>query len=39
MEGWGRFEGREVENRGKDGRVDRFEGREVENRGKDGRVG
>ena len=32
------MEGREVENRGKDG-WDRFEGREVENRGKDGRVG
>ena len=44
MEGWGRFEGREVENRGRmegwgKGGGDRFEGREVENRGKDGRVG
>ena len=34
MEG-GRFEGREVENRGRMEGWGRFEGREVENRGKD----
>ena len=34
MEGWGRFEGREVENRGRMEGWGRFEGREVENRGK-----